>query len=116
MVAEPAAPETPEAPTPQKLADPLRAGDLERFLAMLAEITGLSIDRVRPMLAAQAGGELAVLCRALDLEPSRFAWIYLRLRRLQGTRPNMEPGELARAVAAHATLSAWQRQQGAAAE
>lgn len=121
---EAAGPAAAEVPTPQRLADPLRAGDLDRFLSMLAEITGLSIDRVRPMLEAHAGGELAVLCRALDLEPSRFAWIYLRLRRLQGTRPDMEPGELARAVAAHAetsaataraTLSDWQR-QGAAAE
>ena len=112
----------PPPVTAQRLVDALRDGDLDRFEQLLGDVTGLGVPSLHQILDDRNGTGLAVLCRALDIEPSRFASLFLLIRRLTpGGRP-AAPEDLARAVAAHEGLSAasarerlaeWQRRASA---
>ena len=104
--------------TPQLMIQSLRQGEIPLFEALLAEVSGLRLTLVRRLLFEPGGEGLAIVSRAIDLEKSAFASIFLLTRKARPAERPTDPRELSRVLslfdrlnpaAAKTVLARWRR-------
>ncbi len=99
-----------------QLVQVLRNGDLERAETIFGRMTGLSTGHVRRVLYGAEGRNLAIACRALDIDQLQFISIFMLSRRLGLGEKALEPRKLTHiasyfdqtdGAAARKTLNQW---------
>src|SRR3546814_175802 len=104
--------------TPQLLIQMLRQGEIPLFEASLAQLSKLRLALIRRFLFEPGGEGLAIVCRAIDIEKSLFASIFLLSRRARPSDRVTDPRELSRILAlydritpeaAKTVLARWRR-------
>jgi uncharacterized protein (DUF2336 family) len=97
--------------TPQLLVKTLRQGEIQLFLALFANLTGLRMALVRRITFEEGGEGMAIAARAIGLDKPSFASIFLLSRRARAETRAMDAGELARILALfdHLKVEATQR-------
>ncbi|MEX0815163.1 MAG: DUF2336 domain-containing protein [Dongiaceae bacterium] len=104
--------------TSQLVIQSLRQGEIPLFEALLGEMSGLRPTLVRRLMFEPGGEGLAIVARAIDLEKSAFASIFLLTRKARSTERVTDPRELSRVLslfdrlnpaAAKAVLARWRR-------
>jgi uncharacterized protein (DUF2336 family) len=107
-----------EAITPHLLIQVLRQGEIALFEAMFVKLTALRLTLARRILFEPGGEGLAVACKAVGIEKSDFASIFLLSRRARPGEQIVDPKELSRVLAffdrikpeaAEAVLRRWHR-------
>ncbi len=104
--------------TPRMLVQVLRQGEIPLFEAMFAKISGLRPRLLRRMLFEPGGEALAILCRAVGIDKTDFASIFMLSRKARNTDRVTNPQDLKRILelfdriqpdAADRMLKKWQR-------
>jgi uncharacterized protein (DUF2336 family) len=104
--------------TPRMLVQVLRQGEIPLFEAMFAKISGLRPRLLRRMLFEPGGEALAILCKAVSIDKTDFASIFMLSRKARNTDRVANPQDLKRilelfdriqADAADRMLKKWQR-------
>jgi uncharacterized protein (DUF2336 family) len=104
--------------TPQLLIQTLRQGEIPLFEALLAQLSKLRLTLIRRFLFEPGGEGLAIVCRAIDIDKSLFASIFLLSRRARPSDRVTDPRELSRILAlydritpeaAKTVLARWRR-------
>ncbi len=99
-----------------ELVQVLRNGDLDRAETIFGRMTGLSTGHVRRVLYGSEGRNLAIACRALDIDQLQFISIFMLSRRLGLGEKALEPRKLTHiasyfdqtdGAAARKTLNQW---------
>ena len=85
--------------TPQLLIQTLRQGEIPLFEALLAQLSKLRLTLIRRFLFEPGGEGLAIVCRAIDIDKSLFASIFLLSRRARPSDRVTDPRELSRILA-----------------
>jgi|DeeseametaMP1786_FD_contig_111_48814_length_1785_multi_22_in_0_out_0_2 uncharacterized protein (DUF2336 family) len=67
----------------EKMMETLTRGDVDRFTAMFAEYTGLSVRRVHDFIREACPKGFAIACRAFGIQKGDFSRIYLLTNRLR---------------------------------
>jgi uncharacterized protein (DUF2336 family) len=94
------------AVTQDLLLDALQAGHRSLFLALFKQWSGLGTGQIERILFGGDGEELAIACRALDIDRARFPRLFLLVRRSgeEHGQLSAEPAALARALAVFDSL------------
>jgi uncharacterized protein (DUF2336 family) len=104
--------------TPRMLVQVLRQGEIPLFEAMFAKISGLRPRLLRRMLFEPGGEALAILCKAVSIDKTDFASIFMLSRKARNTDRLTNPQDLKRILelfdriqpdAADRMLKKWQR-------
>jgi uncharacterized protein (DUF2336 family) len=104
--------------TPRMLVQVLRQGEIPLFEAMFAKISGLRPRLLRRMLFEPGGEALAILCKAVSIDKTDFASIFMLSRKARNTDRVTNPQDLKRILelfdriqpdAADRMLKKWQR-------
>jgi uncharacterized protein (DUF2336 family) len=104
--------------TPRMLVQVLRQGEVPLFEAMFAKMSGLRPRLLRRMLFEPGGEALAILCKAIGIDKTDFASIFMLSRKARNTERVTNPQELKRILdlfdriqpdAADRMLKKWQR-------
>lgn len=103
---------------PSLLVQTLRQGEIGLFEALFSRLSGIRPASVRRLLFEASGERLTIACKALALEPSVFASIFVLTRKARAHDGVLEPGEVAlilgfyeriRREAAEKLLRQWRR-------
>jgi uncharacterized protein (DUF2336 family) len=84
--------------TPQLLVQALRRGEVELFVALFAEYSGLRPLLIRRFILEAGGEGLAIACKALDVEKSDFVSLFVLSRQARPGEKVVDPTELAGTV------------------
>jgi uncharacterized protein (DUF2336 family) len=84
--------------TPQLLVQALRRGEVELFVALFAEYSGLRPVLIRRFILEAGGEGLASACKALDVEKSDFVSLFVLSRQARPGEKVVDPTELAGTV------------------
>jgi len=84
--------------TPQLLVQALRRGEVELFVALFAEYSGLRPVLIRRFILEAGGEGLAIACKALDVEKSDFVSLFVLSRQARPGEKVVDPTELAGTV------------------
>jgi uncharacterized protein (DUF2336 family) len=84
--------------TPQLLVQALRRGEVELFVAMFSEYSGLRPVLIRRFILEPGGEGLAIACKALDIEKPDFVSLFLLSRAARPGDKSVDPSELASTV------------------
>jgi uncharacterized protein (DUF2336 family) len=84
--------------TPQLLVQALRRGEVELFVALFAEHSGLRPVLIRRFILEAGGEGLAIACKALDVEKSDFVSLFVLSRQARPGEKAVDPTELASTV------------------
>lgn len=104
--------------TPRMLVQVLRQGEVPLFEAMFGKMSGLRPRLLRRMLFEPGGEALAILCKAIQIEKTDFASIFMLSRKAHNNDRVTNPQELKRILdlfdriqpdAADRMLKKWQR-------
>jgi uncharacterized protein (DUF2336 family) len=104
--------------TPRMLVQVLRQGEVPLFEAMFAKMSGLRPRLLRRMLFEPGGEALAILCKAIGIDKTDFASIFMLSRKARNTERVTNPQELKRILdlfdriqpdSADRMLKKWQR-------
>jgi uncharacterized protein (DUF2336 family) len=104
--------------TPSFLVKVLREGEIPLFEALLARLTKLRGTLVRRFMFEPGGEALAIACRAIGIEKSSFASIFLLSRKARPGDQSVDPNEVNEVLAfydrldipaAKKLLRRWQR-------
>jgi uncharacterized protein (DUF2336 family) len=104
--------------TPRMLVQVLRQGEVPLFEAMFAKMSGLRPRLLRRMLFEPGGEALAILCKAVGIDKTDFASIFMLSRKARNNERVTNPQELKRILdlfdriqpdAADRMLKKWQR-------
>lgn len=90
----------------QRMMETLQRGQMATFIAMFAQFSGISTDRVHDMLSATDGKILAVTCRALDLSKSDLSRIYMMTQRIRSRDRIVDQSDLLHALAVYDRIQA----------
>jgi uncharacterized protein (DUF2336 family) len=90
--------------TPQLLLDLLQGGKHAVFEALFGELSGLRGATLERVLYEPSGEELAIACRAVEIDRVAFPRLFLLAR--MGRRAEGDPRDMARALAAFDRTSA----------
>jgi hypothetical protein len=105
--------------TPELLIDVLQAGKHSLFESLFGQMTGLRPPLSQRVIYGTGGEDLAIACRALQIDKLLFPRIFLLSRRHRPGNPPADPRELSRslaifdnmpAAAAREILVGWQRE------
>jgi uncharacterized protein (DUF2336 family) len=105
--------------TPALLVQALRQGEVALFEALFSKISGIRLRLVRRLLFEPGGEGLAIVCRALGVDPSTFASIFVLSRKARSEETAIAPGEVTRILRfyertrpdkAAVLLKKWQRE------
>lgn len=80
------------------IVDLLRRGDAAQFIHLFARLVKLRSTLVRRILFEPGGEGLAIACKAVGLEPSEFATIFIKFRQGRLGDHSVEVDELRRAM------------------
>jgi uncharacterized protein (DUF2336 family) len=94
-----------ETITPDLLVKTLRQGEIALFEAMLAKLTGIRPLMIRRLLFERGGEALAIACRAIDIDTTVFASIFLLSRKARPNEPPPAHGEITRMLAFYEAMS-----------
>jgi uncharacterized protein (DUF2336 family) len=83
---------------PQLLVQALRRGEVELFVALFAEYSGLRPVLIRRFILEAGGEGLAIACKALDVEKSDFVSLFVLSRQARPGEKVVDPTELAGTV------------------
>src|SRR4029079_97597 len=78
------------------LVQALRQGEVPLFEALFSKISGIRMRLVRRLLFEPGGEGLAIVCRALDIDASTFASIFVLSRKARSEEAAIAPGEVTR--------------------
>lgn len=104
--------------TPRMLVQVLRQGEVPLFEAMFGKMSGLRPRLLRRMLFEPGGEALAILCKAVQIDKTDFASIFMLSRKARNNDRVTNPQELKRILdlfdriqpdAADRMLKKWQR-------
>ena len=104
--------------TPRMLVQVLRQGEVPLFEAMFGKMSGLRPRLLRRMLFEPGGEALAILCKAIGIDKTDFASIFMLSRKARNNDRVTNPQELKRILdlfdriqpdAADRMLKKWQR-------
>lgn len=104
--------------TPRMLVQVLRQGEVPLFEAMFGKMSGLRPRLLRRMLFEPGGEALAILCKAVGIDKTDFASIFMLSRKARNNDRVTNPQELKRILdlfdriqpdAADRMLKKWQR-------
>ena len=76
----------------------LKRGQMQSFVAMFTEYTGLSADTTVSILRQSSGQGLAVTCRAFDISKQEFISLYLLSNRLRNGGKMVDLKDITRAI------------------
>ena len=76
----------------------LKRGQMQSFVAMFTEYTGLSADTTVSILRQPSGQGLAVTCRAFDISKQEFISLYLLSNRLRNGGRMVDLKDITRAI------------------
>lgn len=76
----------------------LKRGQMQSFVAMFTEYTGLSADTTVSILRQSSGQGLAVTCRAFDISKQEFISLYLLSNRLRNGGRMVDLKDITRAI------------------
>lgn len=76
----------------------LKRGQMQSFVAMFTEYTGLSTDTTVSILRQSSGQGLAVTCRAFDISKQEFISLYLLSNRLRNGGKMVDLKDITRAI------------------
>ncbi len=106
------------AATPELLIQVLRQGEIALFESLFGRLSGLAAPRLQRVIYEPSGRDLAIACRALELEKSNFSLIYLLVRRARPGQETVPPRVASRLIkyfqrievaAAQRVLQQWRR-------
>ena len=83
---------------PQLLVQALRRGEVELFVALFAEYSGLRPVLIRRFILEAGGEGLAIACKALEVEKSDFVSLFVLSRQARRGEQVVDPTELAGTV------------------
>jgi uncharacterized protein (DUF2336 family) len=104
--------------SPRLLVQLLRQGEVPLFEALFAKMSGIRVRLLRRLLFEPGGEALAIVCRAIGIEKSDFATIFMLSRRAHAGDRVTNPHELSKVLeffdrlkpdVAQKVLSRWQR-------
>ncbi len=104
--------------TPRMLVQVLRQGEVPLFEAMFGKMSGLRPRLLRRMLFEPGGEALAILCKAVQIDKTDFASIFMLSRKAHNSDRVTNPADLKRILdlfdriqpdAADRMLKKWQR-------
>lgn len=84
--------------TPRMLVQVLRQGEVPLFEAIFSRISGLRPRLLRRMLFEPGGEALAILCKAVGIDKTDFASIFMLSRKARHTERTTNPQELKRVL------------------
>lgn len=87
-----------EAITPKLLVQVLRKGEIPLFEALFANLTGLDVPLVRQILFEPGGEALAMACKAVEIDKSNFASLFMLSRKAWSGEGVISPSELTRVL------------------
>jgi predicted nucleic acid-binding Zn-ribbon protein len=91
--------------------------DIQTFETCLSELTSLPVDQIRSMARGSDGKELAIACRAVQIDEAHFVAAFMLSRTNESGQDRLDPLELSRGMElyekiteaeAKKTLAAWQ--------
>ncbi|MDJ0949693.1 MAG: DUF2336 domain-containing protein [Alphaproteobacteria bacterium] len=103
------------------LLEPLKQGDIARFMDTFADLSGLRLTMVRRLVFEPGGEGLAIACKAIGVNQAAFATIFLRSRAGRLGDKQVEQAEIHRAMsfyegidqeAAQVVLNRWETDPG----
>jgi uncharacterized protein (DUF2336 family) len=104
--------------TPRLIVQLLRQGEIPLFEALFAKMTGVRVRLLRRLLFEPGGEALAILCRAVAIDKTDFATIFMLSRRAHAGERVTNPRELSAVLeffdrlkpdVAQKVLSRWRR-------
>ena len=84
--------------TPDLLIQALRQGEAGDFEALFGRLSEIRPPRLQDVLYREDGRNLAAACRALGIPKTRFAELYLLVRKISSGSNATDPRDLAEAV------------------